>query len=277
MTSCRSADTPIDPRFRARRRDIRRHQGRRRLRRLGGVALVACLAVAGGLAVLSPVLDVDRVEVRGTSRTGPDEVRRAAGIEPGDPMVTVRSGRAGGAVESLPWVARATVAREWPATVVVSVEERQAAAVADAGGGRRVLVDPQGRQLAVLAPGEDPGPRLPSLSGPPFDPAPGQSLASWAGGALDAARRLQVGFDGATVHVAVLDGGLVEARLQGAGAGDLVVRFGEPDRLEDKVQALLSVLAAAGPAPAVVDVRAPNAPALTRARPDPILSTATLG
>lgn len=264
MTSTRVADVPIDPRIRARRRDVRRREGRRRLHRLGVVAVVACLALAGALAVLSPLVDVEHVEVRGASRSDVDEVRRAAGIEPGDPMVTVRVGGAVDAVESLPWVAGATAAREWPSTVVVSVEERAAAAVADAGGGRRVLVDASGRQLAVLEPGEDPGPRLSTLSGPPFDPAPGQALAPWATGALDAAHRLRGAFDGAAVHVAALDGGL-EARLQGPGEGELVVRFGSPDRLEDKVQALRSVLAAAGPPPAVVDVRAPNAPALTRA------------
>lgn len=266
-TSTDAPEAPIDPRMRARRREVRRREGRRRLRRLGAVAAMAGLVAAGALVTLSPVLDVDRVEVRGAVRTGIEEVQRAAGIDLGEPMVTLVGGSAEKGVEALPWVARATMVRSWPAKVIITVEERVAAAIARAGDGRRVLIDAEGRQLVVVA-ADDGAVDLPVLQGPPFDATPGSMVGHWASGAIELARRLGAGFD--DVVVTVVDGAL-EARVSGAGVKDLLVRFGTPDRLESKVLALASVLAGAEPEPppVVVDVRAPGAPSLTRAAPGP--------
>ncbi|HSH23504.1 MAG TPA: FtsQ-type POTRA domain-containing protein [Acidimicrobiales bacterium] len=222
------------------------------------------------------MLDVDRVEVRGAVRTGTAEVRGAASIHPGEPMVAVRTGRATRALEALPWVAEVTVVRSWPATVVIDVEERVAAAFVDAGAGRGVLVDAGGHQLVGAGAADALAEGLPTLRGAPFDPAPGRPLGSWAAGALELAGRLDAGFADATVEVVVVDDRL-EARLQGASVGDLLVRFGTSDRLEAKIAALASVVERAEPRPAVVDVQAPDAPALTPPGPDRMLSTATRG
>ncbi len=267
----------IDPRIRERRREIRRHEGRRRLRRLGVLTASGTRAAGGALVVLSPVLDVDRVVVRGAVRTDPAEVERASGIDVGDPMVTLARTRAAKEVETLPWVARATVARSWPGTVIVSIDERTAVAVAVAVDGRRVLLDAGGRQLG-LADEDDQGLALPIVEGLPVEPAPGRSVDAGATGALELAGRLVAAFPGATVVVTV-DRSALEARIAPVGSAEVRAVVGTSDRLADKVLALVSVVEQSGAAtvPVVVDIRAPDAPALTRGGPPRMLSTTTRG
>lgn len=263
-TSTGRPEPLIDPRIRDRRREIRRREGRRRLRRLAAVAGAATFVVSGVLVVLSPVLDVDRLAVRGAARTDVAEVGRVSGIEVGAPMATFLASKAAERVETLPWVARARVSRSWPSTVVVTIDERTPAAIAVAGGdGRKVLIDADGRQLAVT--GDDGG--LPAISGLGFTPAPGVLLGEAASGALELATHLAAAFPDRRLSVVVDAGGALEARITGADGGEVRSLVGEPDRIPAKVLALASVLEQAGrtPPPSVVDVRAPDAPALTRA------------
>ncbi|MBW3575299.1 MAG: FtsQ-type POTRA domain-containing protein [Actinobacteria bacterium] len=265
-TSSRRPGHDIDPRIRHRRQEVRRHEGRRRLRRLAVVGGVAGFVAAGALLTSSPLLDVDRVEVEGVVHTDAEEVRRAAAIDIGEAMLTVRGSRATRAIEKLPWVATATVVRSWPATVIVNVAERSAVAVADLGAHRQVILGADGRQLAVVSRGDQRAEGLPVLQGLQFEPAPGQAVDPSDMGALELAERLGAQFDAAEVRVVVTDGA-VEAALSRKPGGELVARFGTPDRLEAKVSALASVVQQAGAGVAVVDVSAPDAPALTRAGP----------
>lgn len=266
-TSTERRGPGIDPRIRDRRREVRRHEGRQRLRRLGAFAGVATLAAATGVAVLSPVLDVDRVVVLGAERTDIAEVERTSGIDVGEPMATLRLSRAARAVETLPWVAEATVTRSWPGSVVITINERTAVAIAVAGDGSEVLVDDRGRQLVIA--GEDDRGDLPTIEGLDFEVAAGQSVGAGARGALELAERLRAAFDGATEAVVVDERGALEARIAPVGTQAVRVVVGTPDRIPAKVVALVSVLERAGNdvPPVVVDVRAPDAPALTRASP----------
>ena len=72
--------------------------------------------------------------------------------------------QARGTFETLPWVRRASVRRQWPNRLVVALEEHQALARWNDEGGNR-FVNPQGE--AFNAPGEARlGATLPMLSGP---------------------------------------------------------------------------------------------------------------
>ena len=88
-----------------------------------GASLVAILLAAG-------TFEVGRIHFSGLHRISYDEAYRAAGIEPGDFMVTLGTGEAERALEALPWIADARVRRRWPATVEVEVVERSGAALA---------------------------------------------------------------------------------------------------------------------------------------------------
>lgn len=275
---------PVDPRLRARRRAVMRSEGRRRLRRLGVVAAGAGVGLAGWLLALSPLLDVDRVEVRGAERSGPEAVREAAGVGPGDAMVTLRLRRAVAAVEALPWVATATSERRWPGTVVVSVVERRpVASVAVAQPGARtaptwMLVDDHGR---LLAPVQEPPQELARIDGAGEEARPGAQVGPAAAGALELATRLQAALSGPPPSVAVGPDGSLHAVVRPDVGADIRVQVGEPVRLPDKVLALRTLVeqgALDGAAPGVVvDVRVPEAPVLTDGDTDPILSTVTRG
>lgn len=262
----------VDPRFERRRLEVRRDAGRRRLTVvLASAAVVA--AVAGGLAsTRSPVLDVDRVEVRGASHTSRADVVSVTGLGSHRRMVDVRPGAVARAVERLPWVAHARVIRQWPATVRIDLQERVPVAVVAVGGPaapgsgllapadrRWALADRTGRVLAVV-PRSPTG--LPELAGVAAPGGPGASVVAAAGASLPVAAALPPGLRPRVAEVAAADGGAVRLRLGAPGA---VVLLGPPDRLAEKLAAVQAVLDGASlDRLAVIDVRVPAAPVLTR-------------
>jgi cell division septal protein FtsQ len=148
----RQFDGPrVDPRFRRRRAEARRAEGRRRLKIL--LSLLAVAAVVGACVGLlfSPVFRVRDVVIIGNTHTPTAEVLAAAGVAAGDRTVLmVDSGppSARRALDSLPWVAGATFERRWPWTLVIRLTERSPVARVSVDGGVD-LVDRNGRVLEV--------------------------------------------------------------------------------------------------------------------------------
>ncbi|MBA2437670.1 MAG: FtsQ-type POTRA domain-containing protein [Acidimicrobiia bacterium] len=265
MTSPVKEHAPaVDPRLRARRREIRRETGRRRLRRVQvGLGTVAVGAVGWGCC-LSPLLDVDRVQVQGAEMSGADVVEKAGGIDRGEAMVTLKLSRVAAVVEALPWVATATVTRHWPGEVVVEVSERRPLAVVAGTDGSWVLVDGDGRQLAFADDGALPD--LARIVGLDVEPQLGTTLGE-AGAALELARLLPTALPGVVAQMAATDGGFEMTLAQRAGEATLV-RFGDSARLAEKVDTLTALVdagvLATSPPPSVIDVRVSDAPVLTR-------------
>ena len=182
---------PVDPRFRRRWAEARRHEGRRRLRAIVGLLAVVA-AAAGCIGLLhSPLFRVRDVVVRGSAHTPRALVVLAAGLSgPGNGTLMIDAGteRAERAVEALPWVATATFSRHWPWTVVITIKERSPVALIVSGGAVEE-VDATGRVLEVVPPHEAP-PSLPVVLGaqgaqPGSDVSPAPGLAqSSPGGAL---------------------------------------------------------------------------------------------
>lgn len=256
---------PVDPRLRARRIEVARRAGRRRLARVV-VALGATAVVAAGWGLTrSPLLDVDRVDVRGAERSGADAVATAAAVAPGTPMVDVDPPGVRAAVGALPWVEHVSVTRDWPGTLRIAVRERRPVAVVGEGRGA-VVVDATGR---VLAPAADlaPGEEVPVVLGVPVDGAPGELAAAddrgrllpGLGRALEVARRLPAALPVPAGPV-VVDGRAVDVELDVGRA-----RLGARGDVDDQLVSLATVLARVDLAClAVVDVRVPSAPAVTR-------------
>ena len=247
----------VDPRIRQRRTEIRRSEGRRRLRLLlAGVGTVGLLAAGWG-ATRSPLLDVDRVRVDGAQHTGVAAVRSAAGVQRGRPMVDVDEQAVAGRVAELPWVLSATARREWPSTVRIRVTERAAVAVTRDDGGGWATLDVSGR---VLERSPDAPGGLPVLDGAPPAGAPGTRLTGSVAGPLLVASALGPQLGPRTASVAAVDGG-VELRLRPGG----VVALGPPEGLDAKLAAVRTVLGSVDPRTvAALDVRLPSAPVLTR-------------
>lgn len=263
-------NVPIDPRIRERRSEVRRSQRRRRLAVLAGAVTVSVVAAGAWGASRSPLLDVDRVEVMGTVRTDAAEVARASGLRRGRPLVDVDTDAAADRAERLPWVLRAAVQREWSGTVSIEVTERDPVAAARAGEGW-ALVDAEGRVLAA-APAPPAG--LPSvIAASPVGP-PGSRLPAGWDAVLEVAKAAPPSLLPRVSAIVEVEGGVVELTLGTGG----VVRMGPPQQLKEKFTAIETVLGQVDTRGlAVLDVRVPRTPVLTRQEAAAKVSTRTAG
>ena len=247
----------VDPRIRARRIAVRRDEGRRRLHRLLAVLGAAAVVGLAALATRTPLLDVDHVIVTGAEHTTPAAVIRAAQVRLGEPITDVDVGPARTAVASLPWVEHVEVARKWPGTIKITVVERAAVAQMVMSDNRWLLLDATGRGLDLV---DTFVPGIPSLWGIERAPTVGSTLHG-ADAALTVAAQLP---DDVAAHVGGIapsdDGGLDLALVEGG-----VVKFGPPTEIAAKFLAVRTVIEQVDlDDMAVLDVRVPAAPALTR-------------
>jgi cell division protein FtsQ len=250
----------MDPRFHRRRIEVRREEGRRRFRVLVGITAVVAVGCGGWAATGSVLLDLDRVVVEGAVHTTPDEARFASGLRRGEPLLDVDEQTALRGVESLPWVQQATVRRQWPGQVRIRLVEREAVAVAPAENGGAALVDATGRILEVVEAGP---PGLPVLTGLAPAGRPGTTLGAEGVATLQVAVALPAELRLRTAGLAPSTGagGEVELRLNPEGT----VRLGPPEDLDRKFTAIRAVLAQVDLSNlAVIDVRRPESPVLTR-------------
>lgn len=247
---------PIDPRIRARRIEVQRGQGRRRLRRLVDLGLVLLVAAGFAGALWTPLLDVDAVVVDGATRSGVDAVRARSGITLGAPLVGVDLRAAGERIGALPWVERVRLHRRVDGVVDISVTERTPVASLGAGA-QAVLVDREGRVLGPATAAPDVGP-LPTLMGVGAVPPAGSFLGGDQQAALRLAERLDHAVPGAVISVATPP---LTAHLAQGGE----VRFGDSSQLEAKVRSLRTVLDQVDlRCLAVLDLQLPGSPVLTR-------------
>lgn len=266
------AGSPIDPRIRERRVAVTRAEGRRRLRILLTVVVVASAIGIAWLIVQSPFLAVKTINVKGASRESAADVEQAAGVKDGAALLFVNTGDVARRVEELPWVAEASVKRELPTSLTITVLERSPVAwvrrPVPAGSpegtlGAIVLVDRSGRVLGDEA---QPPVGLPELIGMSRVPdrgdriepsAPARAIAQ-----LPDALRAQT----ATLHrrggQAVLE--LVKELPGGAQPAAGEVKLGNLEAIGAKGAAALAVLDqlfAGREDVGYIDVRVPGAPA----------------
>src|SRR5262249_33814654 len=162
VSAARPAPRAIDPRIRERRVAVLRAKGRRRLRWMIGVILLAALAAAAWAVTHSSLLDVERIRVTGTQQATPRQVRLAARVKPGDALLFMDGGATGGRAEGVAWVARARAERRLGGEVDIPVPERRPVAWVRRAPARVALVDARGRVLADAA---EPPPNLGDLTG----------------------------------------------------------------------------------------------------------------
>lgn len=249
----RPAEAVIDPRIRARRIEVRRDEGRRRLSRLAEVGLVAGVALAFVAALFSPLLDVDEVAVAGTTAARAERVAEAAGIELGAPLISVDLRQAGRRVAALPWVAEVELTRRIDGAVHLAVTERRPSAAIEGPDGR-LAVDVEGR---VLGPVDGSASGLALLDGvAPVEP--GRYLPVSTSAVLEVAGALQAALPG--LFSTLEPGELVGTLAQGG-----LVRFGDAARIDAKIRSLTTVLAQVDlTCLAEIDLRLPGSPVLTR-------------
>jgi len=248
--------TRTDPRISRRRRAVARTKKRRSIVRVlvaGGVAL------AVWVAFFSPLLAIKEVTLSGAKRTTADEVARAVDLDSSDNLLLLRSDDVSAAVKKLPWVKSVSVDRKLFGTVKVSVTERKPA-MAVALGEQRYLIDKRGRVLSPTESAEG----LPVLAGLQESlPDPGDRLRSaQLSGALQAfsafPRRLQR--DVQAVFAPTVE------RITFQLSDGIQVRFGAAEDTRSKIEVLevlLARLRREGRSALYVDIRVPEAPAVS--------------
>jgi cell division protein FtsQ len=120
---------------------------RRRTRWRAAFFALAGLALVGGVgwALLgNRLLVVRSVTVTGTHLLAPAQVIAAADVPPGTPLLSVDAGAVTRRVEAINLVASATVRKDWPDRLVITVTERVPAMAVRMAGGGYDLVDSTG-------------------------------------------------------------------------------------------------------------------------------------
>jgi cell division protein FtsQ len=251
------APAKIDPRLRARRIQVQREAGRRRLRVAAVLAVVVTLAVGLGLLAVSPVLAVRDVEVSGAVYSDPAALDAIVGDVVGEPILTLDLGGIGERFETIPWVRRAEVRRHWPTGVHVELHERRPLAAFYASDGRMRVIDVEGHVIVAL----DGNPvDLVAITGVGPAVAPGEQAPAPYQGAARLVASLPDDLRARVAAVTVGDDGDLGLELVPTGR----VLLGPATDLRAKVLGTIAVLAET-PADAidVVDLRVPDRPVLT--------------
>ncbi len=253
----------MDPRIHRRRVEVRRDEGRRRLRLLLiGLAVVAAAVGAYGIT-RSPLLDLDDMVVRGVTQLAPQDVERAAGLSGRSAMVDLDEPTIARRVETLPWVAEASVTKQWPGTVRIDIVERVpvAAVTTPAPPGspaRWALADVSG-QVVEVKPSPAAGLVHIVTASPPGQP--GSSLAPATRAAVALAASLRPPLEGRVGRVTIGASGDLELTLDDR----VPVRFGSAAESDRKLVALATLVDRVDLKTAqMIDVRVPSAPVLTR-------------
>ena len=170
-------DTLNRPRLSREERAAQEAEKAWRRRFFGWVALVLVLLLGAGAAYalwFTPVLGVSTVQISaadGTLTVDQDaEVRAAAGIEMGTPLIRIDLDDVATRVEALPDVADAQVSRHWPGTLRITVTLRYAVAVV-AANSSWYLLDAAGHPFDQVAAPPDGVVQLRLATPGPADPA----------------------------------------------------------------------------------------------------------
>ena len=256
------------PRVEARRAAVKRDRSRARRRLAAALLVVFTLAGAAWLAVQSSVLDLEKVEVRGSRRAGVEALRAAAEVELGEPLLLVDRGAVARRIERSPWVRKASVSFSLPGTLVVKVQERVPVAWIARGPGDDAgvaLVDGDGR---VVDHRGTPPERLLELALDVSVPGPGKQIRD-AEGALAIAGSVPDGLRARVRAVTPARGGYVVSV-----DGIEIVRFGPAQNVTQKWDALEAVVASLGERTVyLVDVRVPSVPAVRERKDLPTTTT----
>lgn len=248
--------TRTDPRISRRRKAVARSKKRRAIVRGVGVA---GLALAVWLAFFSPLLAISEVKLAGAEHTTPDEVAHIVGLDASDNLLLLSTTEVAERVRTLPWVKSVAVERKLPGTVKVSVTERTPVVIL-AMEDERYLLDRRARVLKVGSADED----LPVFAGLQLpSPRPGDRLTAVQ---LQSALRAFSSMPRSLrAEVAAVFAPTVE-RITFQLTDGIHIRYGAAEDTASKnevLKVLLERLRAEGRPASYIDVRVPEAPAVS--------------
>lgn len=196
---------------------------------LAAFAVVLVGAVVTWLVAFSSVLGVRTVLVRGEYRLTADQVRTAANVTKGTPLLRLDTDRLRNRVEGMPDVASAKVGTSFPSTVVITVVERVAIGVVQVSDGY-MLVDRTGDQFRHATARSD---HLPLFVVPQ-----GTNARTTGGAVATVAAALPRSLRGRIMSIQALDPNAITLVL----TRGRVVRWGSAARSADKARVLPALL-----------------------------------
>jgi cell division protein FtsQ len=247
----------MDPRISARRTEVTRQQGRRRLRLVGLLAAVVVLIFGAWSLLHSSLFSARAITVVGATHETVTQVEAAAGLSNHPALLNVHAGAAERGIERLPWVASASVSVHWPDGIRIAVTERVPKVVMTAAGGQWAEVSADGR---VLADETARPPGLVELAAPKPPATPGSTLPAADQVGLVVAGTLPASFRAQVTEVTVEPAGWVQLAM----TTPILVNIGDSSQLPAKYEDVTAILAGAtlhnGD---VIDVSVPKAPTVT--------------
>jgi len=174
----RAARRASGERRRTERTEVRRFTRRARHRRAAWVtagATAALLVASVAVAVFSPLLSLEQIDVEGTDRVDAAEVQAAVSGQLGTPLARIDFERITSELERFPLIASYVTETAPPHTLVIRVTERQPIATVPAGDGFD-LVDPAGIVVQHLDARQE-GVPLVDVGGAPLDDTAFRSTA----------------------------------------------------------------------------------------------------
>jgi cell division protein FtsQ len=248
----------MHPRLARRRAAVGREAGRRRLVMLLGALSVVSILVIAYAALHSSLFSARHVTIVGNQETTDQQILAASGMLAHPALLSIDVARDEAALEQLPWIEKAVLARNWPDSVLITVTERNPVARFDDGAHLLGVVDATGRLLEISSAAPS---GLVPIRIPKNGLLPGESLPR-AEAAL------------ALVASAVPESILGDVRtLEGTSTGAVVVlrsgataELGQATDLRAKMTALATMLATPSVvlgAHSSIDLRVPDAPVVT--------------
>lgn len=247
----------IDPRISARRTEVTRQQGRRRLRWVAVLVGVVVLLFGVWSLLHSSLFSARAITVVGATHETAAQIEAAAGLSDHPPLLDVHAGAAAQAIGRLPWVATASVSVNWPDGVRVAVTERVPRVIMAAAGGQWAELSADGRVLADVT-ARPAG--LVQLNAARAPGAPGTTVAGPDPVGLLVASTLPASFRAQVTQVTVEPAGWVQLAM----TTPIQVDIGNGSQLPAKYEDVTAILAGAplhnGD---VIDVSVPKAPTVT--------------
>ena len=254
------APDKVDPRISARRTEVSRQQGRRRLRVVGAAAAAALLAFGAWSLLHSFLFSARAVTVVGAVHETTAQVEAAAGLSGHPPLLDVNAAAAERGLDHLPWVREALVTVHWPDGVRVEIVEQVPKLVMPLAGGQWAELAANGKVLAVAA--ARPAGLL-ELTGPKLAGKPGATLEGPDRLALEVAATLPPSFRAQVTSVNVIPGAS-GAWVQLTMTTPILVNIGNTSQLTAKYEDVTTILANVtlhnGD---VIDVSVPGAPTVS--------------
>jgi cell division protein FtsQ len=211
--------------------------------------LVVFLSVLGLVYVVlfTGVLGVRTVAVEGTKGLTPDEVRAAAAVEMGKPLIQLDTDEIAARVGALPRVAHVDVERSWPSTVTITINERSPVGFVRRPEGVHML-DSTGVDFAVTSQAPTGLPAIDVATPGPGDPA--------TKAVVDVLARIPQQLRGMVTGLAAQSPGSVQLTL----TDSRVVKWGNSADTERKAAVLAALLTRPGK---TYDVSAPDLPTVS--------------